>query len=231
MNGGHEDRTTDDGGIEGVPNHPRSPRDRHGVSGRMTDTPPSTRDDGEPETVEYDPTTSRYGIYECVSCDNVILVLGGDDPPMSCHGESMEPVRESRISVRPPDVRDVLLNAFGLPKAGIDICLCVIGEGPMPAGDVADRLGYDRSTVTRYLQRLVDIGLLDRAELNREGGGVVHVYHSIDLDRMRRDTLIGFYVWAGEAACRIEEANRKKRSYLESNPDSSLPEVFWQSEG
>ena len=181
------------------------------------------------EEVQYDPETSRYDIFECSDCDNVALVVGSDDPPMSCHDQPMERVRSVEMSVKPPDVKQVLLQAFGLPKAGLDICLCVIGEGPLSANEVADTLGYDRSTVTRYLNTLVDLGLLRRSELNREGGGVVNVYHSVDLERMRRETLVGFYVWAGEAASLIEEANLTKREYLEENPDRELPEIFWDA--
>lgn len=181
-------------------------------------------DAGEP----VDLSDSSYDIYECRQCDNVVLVIGRDDPPLACHGHPMDPVTESPVPVDPPELPDVLLSAFGLPKAGLDICLCVIGEGPLPAGDVADRLGYDRSTVTRYLNELVEFGLLDRTTLNREDGGVINVYHSIDLEQMRRDTLVGFYVWAGQAAELIEEANLTKRDYLEANPDQSLPDVFWE---
>jgi predicted transcriptional regulator len=192
----------------------------------------------EPETgggaergaeIEYDPDSSRYEIFECQDCDNVILALGRDDPPMSCHGNPMERVLDHEMSVNPPDVKEVLLNAFGLPKAGLDICLCVIGEGPLSASEVAEELGYDRSTVTRYLNKLVELGLLQRSELNREEGGVVKVYHSVDLERMRRETLVGFFVWAGEAAALIEEANLTKQDYLAENPERELPEVFWES--
>lgn len=183
----------------------------------------------EGEPVRYDPSSSRYDLFECQDCDNVILALSRDDPPMACHGEPMRRVTDTEIDVKPPGVRDVLLQAFGLPKAGLDICLCVIGEGPLSASDVADALGYDRSTVTRCLNTLVDLGLLRRTELNLEDGGVVNAYHSVDLERMRRETLIGFYVWAGEAASLIEEANLTKRDYLAENPDRELPEVFWVS--
>jgi len=193
-----------------------------------------TDDDADEATddansVQYDPEASEYALYECPDCDNVVLALGRDDPPMSCHDEPMERVRDVEMTVQPPDVKQVLLEAFGIPKAGLDICLCVIGDGPLSANDVAERLGYDRSTVTRYLNTLVDLGLLQRAELNREGGGVVNAYHSVDLDQMRRETLIGFYVWAGEAAALIEDANLTKQDYLEENPDRELPEVFWDA--
>lgn len=179
--------------------------------------------------VVYDPESSQYDLYECRDCDNVVLALGRDEPPMSCHDKPMKRVTDVEISVKLPDVKQVLLQAFGLPKAGLDICLCVIGEGPLSANEVAESLGYDRSTVTRYLNTLVELGLLQRSELNREGGGVVNVYHSVDLERMRRETLIGFYVWAGEAATLIEDANLTKQDYLEENSNQELPDVFWDS--
>lgn len=181
------------------------------------------------EEVQYDPASSRYNLFECPDCDNVVLALGRDEPPMSCHDKPMERVTDVEMNVKPPDVKHVLLQAFGLPKAGLDICLCVIGEGPLSANEVAESLGYDRSTVTRYLNTLVDLGLLQQSELNREGGGVVNVYHSVDLERMRRETLIGFYIWAGEAAALIEDANLTKQDYLDENPDRELPDVFWES--
>jgi predicted transcriptional regulator len=179
--------------------------------------------------IHYDPANRRYDILECRDCDTVVLAIGRDDPPLSCHGEPMVRVTDCEMNVRRPDVRQVLFQAFGLPKAGLDICLCVIGEGPLSANEVASALGYDRSTVTRYLNTLVDLGLLRRSGLNREGGGVVNVYHSVDLERMRRETLVGFYVWAGEAAALIEDANATKRDYLEENPNEELSTVFWES--
>ena len=194
----------------------------------MAEKDPNQHGTGSAE-VEYDPASSRYNLFECPDCDNVVLALGRDDPPMSCHNEPMERVTDVEMQVKPPDVKQVLLQAFGLPKAGLDICLCVIGDGPLSASEVADSLGYDRSTITRYLNKLVDLGLLQRSELNREEGGVVNVYHSVDLERMRHETLIGFYVWAGEAAALIEDANLTKQDYLDENPDRELPDVFWES--
>lgn len=194
----------------------------------MVGNDPTQPTDATDEVV-YDPASSRYDLYECPDCDNIVLALGRDEPPMSCHDRPMERVTDVHMSVRPPEVEQVLLQAFGLPKAGLDICLCVIGEGPLSANEVAESLGYDRSTVTRYLNTLVDLGLLQQTELNREAGGVVKVYRSVDLERMRRETLIGFYVWAGEAAALIEDANVSKRDYLDENPDRELPAVFWDS--
>jgi predicted transcriptional regulator len=189
----------------------------------------SAKREAEAEAVTYDPETSRYDIFECPDCDNIVLALGRSDPPMRCHDEPMERVTDVEMSVEPPDVKQVLLQAFGLPKPGLDICLCVIADGPLTASEAADRLGYDRSTVSRYLNTLVEIGLLGKSELNREAGGVVNVYHPVDLGALRRETLIGFYVWAGEAAALIEEANLTQQELLAENEDGEIPEVFWES--
>ncbi|WP_340098887.1 helix-turn-helix domain-containing protein [Salinibaculum salinum] len=169
-----------------------------------------------------------YAIYRCTDCRNVVLSMQDCEGGMTCHGEPMERVTDAAMDVQPPDLREVLLEAFGLPKAGLDICLCVIGEGPLSAGEVAAQLDYDESTVRSYLNKLVDLGLLTKSELNREGGGFVTVFHSVDLEEMRKETLTGFYVWAGEAAALIEQANLTKQDYLDADHDERLDSVFWE---
>lgn len=176
----------------------------------------------------YDLDHARYSIYECTVCDNIMLTVSPSADGLSCHSEPMQEIRDWDMEIQPPDIRNVLLEVFGLPRAGLDICLCVIGEGPSSPDEIADLLGYDRSTVSRYLNALVDIGLLQKSQLNREGGGFVNVYHSIDLEKMRRETLVGFYVWAGEAAALIEEANVTKEEYLEEDYSEGLQEIFWE---
>ncbi|WP_317627648.1 helix-turn-helix domain-containing protein [Halorubrum sp. BOL3-1] len=66
------------------------------------------------------------------------------------------------------------------------MCLRVIGEGPLSASEAADQPGYDRSTVTRYRNRLVDLGLLRRSESNREGGVVRRALSESARDTTRR---------------------------------------------
>jgi len=179
------------------------------------------------EGAEVDFGNREYGVYECTDCENVVLSLR-DAEGMTCHGQEMERVTEHSMDIQPPDLREVLLDAFGLPKVGLDICLCVIGEGPVSPAKVAETLEYDTSTVRTYLNELVDLGLLTKSQLNRESGGFVNVYHSVDLEEMRRETLVGFYVWAGEAASLIEQANLTKKDYLGETHEEGLQEVFWE---
>ena len=165
--------------------------------------------DQEGDPFERDLSNANYSIYECGTCENIVFTLGSGSS-LTCHDQEMTEVTDCEIDVNEPDLRQVLLDAFNLPKAGLDICLCVIGDGPLSPNE------------------LVNIGLLERSQLNRESGGVVNVYHSIDVERMRRETLVGFFVWAGEAASLIEEANITKEMYLEGNHSDGLQEVFWE---
>jgi len=186
----------------------------------------SSQGDGERRPVDL--TDREYAIYRCRDCHNVVLTMRDCDGGMTCHDETMERVTETKLDIRPPDIRQVLLDAFGLPKPGLDICLCVIGDGPLAPSELADRLEYDESTVRRYLNELVEFGLLEKSQLNRESGGFVNVYHSIALDEMREETLVGFYTWAGEAASLIEEANLTKEDYQDEAYEGGLNEVFWE---
>jgi predicted transcriptional regulator len=183
---------------------------------------------GRGESPDIDLSDRPYAIYRCQDCRNTVLSMQDCDGGMTCHGEPMERVTDTQMSVEPPDLREVLLDAFGLPKMGLDICLCVIGDGPLSPKEAADKLGYNESTIRTYLNELADIGLLQKSQLNREGGGFVTVYHSIDLDEMRRETLTGFYVWAGEAAALIEQANLTKEDYMNEDYAEGLEEVFWE---
>jgi len=201
----------------------------------MTDEESSAELSGSLDDIERDDDPNQvslvdrdYAIYRCRDCDNVALTMQDCDGGMTCHDEPMERVRETKLDIRPPDIRQVLLDAFGLPKPGLDICLCVIGEGPLSPAELADRLDYDESTVRNYLNELVEFGLLEKSQLNRESGGFVNVYHSIDLAEMREETLVGFYAWAGEAASLIEEANLTKEDYQDADFDAGLNEVFWE---
>jgi predicted transcriptional regulator len=192
-----------------------------------TDSEPFRDLQHEGEREPIDLADREYAIYRCTDCNNVVLTMQDCDGGMTCHDEPMERVTETKLDIRPPDIRQVLLDAFGLPKPGLDICLCVIGEGPLPPSELADRLDYDESTIRKYLNELVDFGLLEKSQLNRESGGFVNVYHSIALDEMREETLVGFYTWAGEAASLIREANLTKEEYRDAEHEGGLTEVFW----
>lgn len=176
-------------------------------------------------------TATQYTVFECTECTNTALTIARNSLSIRCHGKPMQPATEVDIDVEPPDIRQILQEVFGLPKASLDICLFVSDQGPLPADEVASSLDYDRSTVTRYMNTLADLGLLQKYQLNRETGGVINVYHAADIDWMRREMLVGFCMWASRAAALIEEANRINRATCERDQgiEQNLSQVFWDA--
>lgn len=92
----------------------------------------------------------------------------------------------------------VLADTVGVPQSGVDVCHALLVEDLLSVADIAACTDRDGATVRRHLQRLVAAGLLGRADLPREGGGTVAVYHVAD--RGRPETLAEFCVWAARAA-------------------------------
>ena len=134
-------------------------------------------------------TTSR--IYECDDCGSVSF---GDAP--SCCGES-EPMEAT--PVEHPDLAVVLREVFGISETGLKVCLCLMEDGESTAGDIAERLDIDRSTVGRQLNHLTDIGVLDKRERLLKNGGYVHVYSPVPVEEVRKRLTVGLYAWMEEA--------------------------------
>lgn len=182
--------------------------------------------------VHSDRETPKYSVYECQDCGNVVLVMGSSGVEVTCNGDELDEITDWEMNVESPDLRQVLLDAFGLSKSGLDICLCVIEEGPLSVAELADTLDYGKTTISRYLNDLVEIGLLKKSQLNRQEGGYVNVYHPIDLETMRREMLVGFYMWAGEATALmdalVETATATNQNGRDVNDPGGLQEVFWE---
>jgi len=173
-------------------------------------------------------THETVEVYRCRICENVSLSVRAPDTPMDCCNESMTTIDRRETAPQPSDVRRVLHHVFGLPKPSIDICLCVARGGAVPAAEVAEELDYDKSTVIRYLNQLVEAGFLDRARLNRKAGGFVNVYTTPSVGEMRRESLIGFCLWAAQAARLIEETNRARERHVAESSYERLTSVFWE---
>lgn len=148
------------------------------------------------------------GAHECGECASVAF----GDPGSACCGASMRPVDSE--SVVSPDLAMVLRDVFGISETGLNVCLCLMEEGESTAGNVADQLGLDRSTVTRQLNHLTDVGVLDKRQRLLEGGGYVNVYSPVPVAEVRERLTAGLFAWADEALDLVEHVNREKLDAL-----------------
>ena len=53
--------------------------------------------------------------------------------------------------------------------------------------EVAERIERERSTAYRSVQRLMDVGLVQKQQVNYEQGGYYHVYRPTDTDEIADD--------------------------------------------
>jgi len=84
------------------------------------------------------------------------------------------------------DCKDIVQCAFSLNDFEIEVYKGALAHGPIRADDLADKMGKDRSTVYRALQRLLTCGMCYRETRSLDKGGYYHVYMSISKEELRR---------------------------------------------
>lgn len=80
---------------------------------------------------------------------------------------------------------DLLKCMYNLSDLDMDVLRLLLNEGPAKAEDLADRLGRDRSTVYRSLQKMVSCQVVTKDTRSLERGGYYHVYTSVPRDLLR----------------------------------------------
>ncbi len=80
---------------------------------------------------------------------------------------------------------DLLRCMYNLSDMDMEALKLMLSEGPFKADDLADRLGRDRSTVYRSLQKLVSCQVVTKETRNLERGGYYHVYAAVPRDVLR----------------------------------------------
>ena len=88
----------------------------------------------------------------------------------------------------------------------------VAADGELTVDEVADRVDRERSTAYRSIQRLLETGVIEKAQVNYEQGGYYHVYSSAgpgdiadDMQRMLNDWYAKMGQLIGEFERKYEE--------------------------
>ena len=71
---------------------------------------------------------------------------------------------------------DLLRCMYNLSDLDLEAMRLLLSEGPMKAEDLADRLGRDRSTMYRALQKMVSCQIVEKETRSLERVGYFHVY-------------------------------------------------------
>jgi len=153
-----------------------------------------------------DDRATHRRLHVCSSCGS--LGVGGD--AMTCCDRPMRAVRGDESPVDPPSLDGLLRSVFDMSETELDVCLCVMEGGELTVADLAERIDYDRSVVSRHLAHLVDLGVLERERRLLEAGGQVYVYTPSEPDVVRRRLTAAFVEWAGQATELVDSLGREK---------------------
>lgn len=143
-------------------------------------------------------------IYQCESCGGLVF---GEVTGIRCCGSPMTVVSAEALDVdlSEPKFDRVLQTVFGLPLTSLEIIHWLMGRGEAKAREITDALGYDRSTITRNLDSLTDVGLVERRSETVARGGRVYLYSVGTNEELRRQFRQGLYVWSIHVLEAIDE--------------------------
>lgn len=163
---------------------------------------------------------ASVAVQACDTCGGV-AVADGD---VVCCGEQMAAAGDAPADAD-PTLGTVLRTVFDMSETELDVCLCVMEAGEVTASDLAEETGFDRSIVTRHLNHLAELGVIDKNRRLLERGGHVYVYTPTDESTVR-DRLQGeFLEWVRVASTRLAALDREK---VESLAGTDGAEPRWR---
>lgn len=160
---------------------------------------------------------------ECQSCGNIGIGSG----EITCCERRMEPIDDTDLVIEEPTLEHLLRSIFDISETELDICLCVMEAGNTTVADLAEQIGYDRSIISRHLNHLAELGVLEKHRRLLKKGGHVYVYVPADIEAIRRSFRLQFLTWFRQAFALIDELNREKvELILETGSNDSDWKIF-----
>jgi len=94
--------------------------------------------------------------------------------------------------------------------------LLVDADERLTVDQIADRVGRERSTAYRSVQRLLQAGLVQKEQVNYEQGGYYHVYRPVSADEVTDDMQRMLNDWYAKMGQLIQEFRDKYDDELET---------------
>jgi predicted transcriptional regulator len=158
---------------------------------------------------------------ELLSCEQCGTVAVGSGPVTCCEA-TMTPT-DPIDAVAEPDLADLLSDVFGMSDAELEVCLCVMEGGAMSVNELADRIDYDRSVVSRHLNHLAALGVVEKHRRLIEQGGHVYIYQPVAAEAVRERLTAAFATWVRGATEQIAALRREKVESIADTDDGDEP--------
>jgi predicted transcriptional regulator len=109
------------------------------------------------------------------------------------------------------DLKEIDKNVFRLLNES---------DQPLTVDEIADQIDRERSTAYRSVQRLLQVGFIQKEQINYEQGGYYHVYHPRDADDIAQEMQRMLNDWYAKMGQLIQEFETKYESQ-----DATAPSV------
>lgn len=93
-------------------------------------------------------------------------------------------------------------------------------DQPLTVDEIADEIDRERSTAYRSVQRLLQVGFIQKEQVNYEQGGYYHVYRPRDADEITQEMQRMLNDWYAKMGQLIQEFETKYE-----NQDATAPSV------
>lgn len=143
-------------------------------------------------------------MYSCHECGGDNVVVRPETTPCCTEHGSMRKYDQEGYGVRQPSLEEVLNQVFGFSTTQKDILIHLTDEGFNTISGIASEFDLDRTTVSRHVNKLHEIGLITKNPKNLKEGGSVNVYSARDPEEVLRILRNGLYHWVAGALASVE---------------------------
>lgn len=160
-------------------------------------------------------------LLSCDRCGNLAVGTGA----ITCCETTMTPA-EPVDAVADPELETLLREVFGMSDTELEVCLCVMEGGTMTVKELADRIEYDRSVISRHLNHLAELGVVEKQRRLIEQGGHVYAYRPVDPDTVHERLTAAFVTWVHGAAEQIATLRQEKVASIADLDDEPAWTLF-----
>lgn len=97
------------------------------------------------------------------------------------------------IPTESPDAEEIMRDVFDVSPTELEVCRQVMAAGETTIDELVETVDRDRSVISRHLNHLVDLGVVEKQSRVLQEGGRINVYSPCSEEVVRRQLTIGLY--------------------------------------